>query len=64
MIQEKKFLTVTEAAAYLGVNSSSLRRWADDGKVTVYRFGFRGDRRFLTVDLDAYLEQARTNYNS
>lgn len=38
-----RLLTITQAAAALGVHANTLRRWADDGKIPVTRLpsGYR-----------------------
>ncbi len=41
-----RLLTVTEAARFLHVHPSTLRKWSDRGLVPCYRIGRRGDRRF------------------
>lgn len=52
---EKRFLNVSQAAAYLDVSAASLRLWSDQGKVPVYRTP-GGQRRFRVNDLDAFME--------
>ena len=44
-------LTLRKAAKILGVHSNTLRRWSKEGRVTSYRFGIRGDRRFSLEDI-------------
>ena len=58
MATQKKFLTITEAADYLKVSKTSLRRWTNNGKLTCYRVGHRNERRFLLDDLVAFMGQA------
>ena len=53
-----EWLRVQQAAELLGVSASSLRRWADSGKVASRRTP-GGQRRFLRDDLAALLPPAR-----
>ena len=48
-------LTVTQVAQLLNVHPHSVRRWADSGLLDCYRIGFRGDRRFKSDDVEAFL---------
>lgn len=47
-------LGLSEAAALAGVSSSTLRRWADEGRIASYRTA-GGHRRFRVTDLHAAL---------
>jgi excisionase family DNA binding protein len=47
----RRMLTVGEAADYIGVSISSIRKWSDRGLVQAYRTP-GGDRRFSADDLD------------
>jgi excisionase family DNA binding protein len=49
------FLTIEEAARYLNVSKTSLRRWTNSGRLQCSRIGVRGERRFSRADLDAFL---------
>jgi len=52
------WLTLGQAAAYLGVAQSTIRKWSDRGRVpTFYTPG--GHRRYRRRDLDAFLERSR-----
>ncbi|PKO84719.1 MAG: hypothetical protein CVU17_00590 [Betaproteobacteria bacterium HGW-Betaproteobacteria-11] len=55
MVNDRKLLTITEAAEYLNVSKSSLRRWSNEGVLTSFRVGMRGERRFDINELDAFL---------
>ncbi|MFC1944400.1 excisionase family DNA-binding protein [Chloroflexota bacterium] len=44
--RKSKFLTTAEAASLIFVHPNTLRKWAEDGRITVYRVGPRRDRRF------------------
>jgi excisionase family DNA binding protein len=48
-------LTIDEAARYLSVSKSSLRRWTRLGKLVCSRVGTRRERRFRREDLDRVL---------
>jgi len=52
-----KMLTITEAAELLGVSCTSLRKYANEGKVKVYRVGGGKHRRFRKRDVLEYLEK-------
>ncbi|MDE0284698.1 MAG: MEDS domain-containing protein [Gammaproteobacteria bacterium] len=55
---QKKFLTITEAADYLKVSKTSLRRWTNNGRLACYRVGHRNERRFLLDDLVAFMGES------
>ncbi len=48
---DSNFLNVQKAAAYLGVNPSTIRKWAQANKLHGEKLGSRGDWRFHTEDL-------------
>ena len=52
------WLELSEAADYLGVHFTTLRRWADDGKVPCIRTP-GGRRRFKKAELDAFMATLR-----
>ncbi len=49
-------LTIDEAARYLSVSKTSLRRWTQLGTLPCTRVGARRERRFRLEDLDALLD--------
>jgi excisionase family DNA binding protein len=51
MPEKQRFLTIAEAAAFLHVSETSLRRWTNSGNLRCFRVGVRGERRFLVEDL-------------
>jgi excisionase family DNA binding protein len=51
-----RMLTITEAAELVGVSCTSLRRYANEGKIRVYRVGSGKHRRFRKRDVLEYLE--------
>ena len=50
-----EFLTVGEAASYLGVSKDTLRRWDRSGKLTARRHPLTEFRLYLKRDLDTVL---------
>ena len=52
-----RMLTITEAAEILGVSCTSLRRYANEGKIKAYRVGSGRHRRFRKRDVLEYLER-------
>ena len=46
-----QFLNVQKAAAFLDVNPTTIRRWAQMGKLTGVKIGSRGDWRFTQDNL-------------
>jgi excisionase family DNA binding protein len=56
MPEKQRFLTITEAAEFLQVSETSLRRWTNSGKLRCFRVGGRSERRFLKEDLLAFMQ--------
>ena len=48
-------LTVREVANVLHVHPNTLRRWADKGVIKSYSISSRGDRRFMSKDINEFL---------
>jgi len=48
-------LTLEEAARYLGVSKTSLRRWTNEGRLACHRVGVRRERRFDIKMLNEFL---------
>jgi excisionase family DNA binding protein len=46
MDKARGLLTLEEAARYLGVSKTSLRRWTNEGRLACHRVGVRRERRF------------------
>lgn len=55
MVKQDRFLTIGEAAEFLKVSKTSLRRWSKDGRIRCYRLGQRGERRFREADLLSFV---------
>jgi len=55
-MEKQRFLTITEAAEFLQVSETSLRRWTNSGKLRCFRVGGRSERRFLKEDLLAFMQ--------
>ena len=58
MTKLDSFLTVAEAADYLGVSSNTIRNWGRDGKIKEHRHPINNYRLFKTDDLDKLLKKA------
>src|SRR5919197_6009204 len=52
-----EWLTLGQAAKYLGVAQSTIRKWSDLGRVPAF-YTPGGHRRFRRRDLDAFLEHS------
>jgi hypothetical protein len=53
---EEALLDINGAARFLGVRTTSLRRWTNSGRLACLRVGGRRERRFRLVDLVAFLQ--------
>ena len=49
------YLTIKDAAKYLGVSPNTLRNWGKDGRVPMHRNPINGYRLFKKTDLDKLL---------
>ena len=56
------WLSLKEASELLGIHFTTLRKWADDGEIRVFRTP-GGHRRFSVTDLRRFLE-TRANRES
>lgn len=56
-----RWLTLKEASAFLGVHFTTLRSWADNGEIPVFRTP-GGHRRFSLVDLRRFLAERASQY--
>lgn len=50
-----QYLTIAQAAEFLNVSKTSLRRWTNKNALKCYRIGSRNERRFLLEDLKAFM---------
>lgn len=60
---EREWLTVQEAADYLGVARPTIYRWAKQGRLPIYKLA-EGVARVKAQDLKKFLEGARPLYKS
>jgi len=56
-VGETDWMTLGQAAKYLGVAQSTIRKWSDVGRVPAF-YTPGGHRRFRRGDLDAFLERS------
>ena len=56
-----RLLSAGEVADVLGVHVNTVRKWADSGFLSCYRFGLRGDRRFASEDIIRFMQQRRSS---
>jgi excisionase family DNA binding protein len=54
---EPDWLTLGQAAKYLGVAQSTIRKWSDQGRVPAF-YTPGGHRRYKRADLDSFLERS------
>ena len=57
MAKLDSYLTVAEAAEYLGVSSNTIRNWGRDGKIKEHRHPINNYRLFKAVDLERILKK-------
>lgn len=57
MTNLSEYLTIADAAEYLGVAPNTLRNWGRDGKIPMHRNPMNGYRLFKQSDLDEILKQ-------
>jgi excisionase family DNA binding protein len=55
---DPEWLTLGEAAKYLGVAQSTIRKWSDSGRLPAF-YTPGGHRRFRRSDLDSFLGSSR-----
>jgi excisionase family DNA binding protein len=56
MSERDELLDIKQAAAFLSVSETSLRRWTNEGLLRCLRIGRRRERRFRRSDLLAFME--------
>ena len=57
----KSLMTLEEAANYLAVSKTTLRRWTNSGQLACHRVGPRGERRFDKRALEDFLERSSSD---
>lgn len=60
MSQGDELLDIEQAARFLNVSETSLRRWTNAGRLACFRVGRRRERRFRRADLLAFMEDQPT----
>jgi excisionase family DNA binding protein len=56
MNDQEDLLDIKQAARYLQVSETSLRRWTNSGQLACLRVGRKRERRFRRADLLAFME--------
>lgn len=64
MTKQDSLLDIRQAAEFLGVSETSLRRWTNAGRLPCVRIGSRSDRRFWRSDLLALLRDQRAPWTA
>src|ERR1700675_5126367 len=54
---DSEWLTLGQAARFLGVAQSTIRKWSDNGRVPAF-YTPGGHRRYRRSDLEAFLERS------
>src|SRR5471032_333091 len=54
---ESEWLTLGQAAKFLGVAQSTIRKWSDQGRVPAF-YTPGGHRRYRRTDLEAFLDRS------
>jgi excisionase family DNA binding protein len=60
--RDSEMLRTGKVGQLLHVHPNTVRRWSEKGIIKAYRIGIRGDRRFKSKDLEAFLK-AKTEDN-
>ena len=63
MSEADELLDIEQAAQFLHVSETSLRRWTNAGRLACLRVGRRRERRFRRADLLAFLEDQPADGN-
>jgi transcriptional repressor of dcmA and dcmR len=56
MTDSEQLLDIEQAARFLNVSETSLRRWTNSGRLACLRVGRRRERRFRAADLLSFME--------
>ena len=54
--QSTDLLSVGQVASWLNVHTNTVRRWVENGSLSAYRIGSRGDRRIRRSDVEQLLD--------
>lgn len=60
-VPPQSMLTIGEVARMLHVHKNTVRRWSNRGVLKAYRFGVRGDRRFIKEEVEAVITRLKEN---
>ncbi len=63
MLRLDDFLTVKEAAEFLGVSANTIRNWGREGKIPEHRHPVNNYRLFIREDLEKLLRQVERPAN-
>jgi len=63
MTEPNDLLDIAEAARFLNVSETSLRRWTNSGRLQCLRVGQRRERRFRRGDLIGFMEHQPSHSN-
>jgi MerR family transcriptional regulator, copper efflux regulator len=58
------YMTIKQAAEFLGVSQNTLRNWGESGKIAEHRNPMNGYRLYKIVDLEKLLEAVERSGNS
>jgi excisionase family DNA binding protein len=56
------YLTIKEAALFLGVSPNTLRNWGRDGKIVMHRNPINGYRLFKRTELEKLLRETEESH--
>ncbi len=56
------YLTIGEAAAFIGVSPATLRNWDKDGKLVPYRHPLNNYRLYKKIDLERIINGVEKHY--
>lgn len=62
MSEKFELLDINQAAKFLNVSETSLRRWTNSGRLTCLRIGKKGMRRFRREDLLSFMNEETLEY--
>ena len=53
----ESMMTIGEVSKMLHIHPNTLRRWAEEGRISTWRINSRGDRRFKKSDVENFLSK-------